>query len=120
MKNILELSSNLKCLHTFLLAIVHVLGRTTLSSKSSIRSKSNDLSSNGNGNGNGNTASSVSDELKAFVKASGGSIAQLKRLRSDGTWEDMLADGSNAKRKSSSAEPTIEVDTSTDAYVVIV
>ena len=32
------------------------------------------------------------DELQALIKSSGGTISQMKRLRSDGTWEDMLSD----------------------------
>ena len=32
------------------------------------------------------------DELQALIKSSGGTISQMKRLRSDGTWEDLMSD----------------------------
>ena len=32
------------------------------------------------------------DELQALIKSSGGTISQMKRLRSDGTWENLLSD----------------------------
>ena len=35
---------------------------------------------------------SLPDELQALIKSSGGTISQMKRLRSDGTWEDLTSD----------------------------
>jgi len=37
-------------------------------------------------------AGGLPDELQALIKSSGGTISQMKRLRSDGTWEDLMSD----------------------------
>lgn len=61
----------------------------TVGRPSIVNSKSRDISSAaGRGRGEGG----LPDELQALIKSSGGTISQMKRLRSDGTWEDLLSD----------------------------